>query len=259
MATIPLKAQQRVIEGLKKFIPLVKTLKAKDINESDTVVVVTDILCDVFGFEKYGEITSEYAIKKTFCDLAIKIDGEIVFLIEVKAIGIGLKSDHIKQAVDYGANQGVDWVILTNSSSWKIFKIVFAKPVVHELVCEFELENISVKKEADLELIHLVCKESILKTALEDFHSKKQFLSKHFLGNLLISDGIIEILRKTIRKMNPDIKIDVESVKKVLTEEVIKRELFEGEKANDANKRINKFLRSQLNQVKKGPEVNKSE
>lgn len=34
---------------------------------------------------------------------------------------------------------------------------------------------------------------------------------------------------------------------------------FEGEKANDANKRINKFLRSQLNQVKKGPEVNKSE
>lgn len=93
--------------------------------------------------------------------------------------------------------------------------------MVHELGCEFELENISVKKEADLELINLVCKESILKTALEDFHSKKQFLSKHFLEKLLISDGIIEILRKTIRKMNPDIKIDVESVKKVLSDEVI--------------------------------------
>ena len=50
--------------------------------------------------------------------------------------------------------------------------------------------------------------------------------------------------------MNPDIKIDVESVKKVLTEEVIKRELFEGDKANDANKRINKFLRSQLSNKK---------
>lgn len=259
MATIPLKAQQRVIEGLKKFIPLIKTLKSKDINESDTVVVVTDMLCEIFGFEKYGEITSEYAIKKTFCDLAIKIESKLHFLIEVKAIGIDLKYDHVRQAVDYGSNEGVDWVILTNSSHWKIYNIIFAKPIIHELVCEFVIDEISYKKESDLELIHLVCKENILKTALEDFMAKKQFLSKHFLGNLLISEGIIEILRKTIRKMNPDIKIDVESVKKVLTEEVIKRELFEGEKANDANKRINKFLRAQISQNKKSQEAKDTE
>ncbi|MEO6692996.1 MAG: type I restriction enzyme HsdR N-terminal domain-containing protein [Saprospiraceae bacterium] len=251
MAIIPAKAQLRVIEGLKKYIPLVKSLKAKDINESDTVVVVTDMLADVFGYEKYGEITSEYAIKKTFCDLAIKIEGEIAFLIEVKAIGISLKADHIAQAVNYGSNQGIDWVILTNSISWKIYKIVFSKPVVHELVCEFELDQISIKKESDIELIHLVCKESLLKTALEEFMSKKQILNKHFIGNLLISDGILDILRKTIRKMNPDVKIEQEAIKNVLIENVIKRELLEGEKAVEANKKINKFLRAQMANVTK--------
>lgn len=254
MAYIPAKAQQRVIEGLKKYIPLIKTLKAKDINESDTVVVVTDMLADVFGYEKYGEITSEYAIKKTFCDLAIKIEGKIAFLIEVKAIGISIKSDHIKQAVDYGANEGVDWVILTNASIWKIYRIVFAKPVIHELVCEFDLDLISIKKEADLELIHLVCKESLIKTALEDFLSKKLVLSKHFIGNLLISDNILDVLRKNIKKMNPEVKIEPEAIKQVLIDDVIKRELLEGDKALEANKRINKFLRSQLALAKKDKE-----
>lgn len=251
MASIPAKAQQRVIDGLKKYVPLIKLLKSKDINESDTVVVVTDMLSDVFGYEKYGEITSEFAIKKTFCDLAIKIDGGVVFLIEVKAIGIDLKADHIKQAVDYGANAGVDWVILTNSIVWKIYRIIFSKPVLHELVCEVDLDKISLKKESDLEMIHLVCKESLLKTALEEFHSKKQVLSKHFIGNLLISDSILDVLRKTIKKMNPDIRIEPEAIKQVLIDDVIKRELLEGEKAVEATKKITKFNRVQANSQKK--------
>ncbi len=227
------------------------SLKAKDIIESDTVVVITDMLSDVFGYEKYGEITSEYAIKKTFCDLAIKIEGEIAFLIEVKAIGISIKADHIKQAGDYGANAGVDWIILTNATCWKIYKIVFSKPVMHELVCEFDLEQISIKKDTDMELIHLVCKESLLKTALEEFLSKKQVLSKHFIGNLLISEGILDVLRKNIRKMNSDIKIESEVIREVLINDVIKRELLEGEKMIEANKKINKYLKAQLNLSKK--------
>lgn len=244
MATIPNKVLSRITEGLKKYTPLLKVLKDKDINESDTVVVVTDMLCDVFGFEKYGEITSEYAIKKTFCDLAIKIDGNIAFLIEVKAIGINLKSDHIKQAVDYGSNAGVDWVILTNGISWKIYKIQFSKPIVHELVCEFEMDKLSFKKVADLEMIFLVCKEGLFKTALEDFHSKKQFLNKHFLGGIILTDDVLDFVRKYMKKMNSEIKIDIETLRQCYSEEVIKREVIEGEKAAEANKKILKMLKS---------------
>ena len=43
------------------------------------------------------------------------MNNKIQYLIEAKAIGTTLKPTHIKQAVDYGANEGVDWVILTNS------------------------------------------------------------------------------------------------------------------------------------------------
>ena len=40
------------------------------------------------GFDKYSEITSEYVIRSTYVDLAIKLDGKLALLIEVKAIGL---------------------------------------------------------------------------------------------------------------------------------------------------------------------------
>jgi predicted type IV restriction endonuclease len=88
------------------------------VNESDTVIIVTDMLCYVFGYDKYSEITSEFAVKGTYCDLATKIDGKVECLIEVKAAGLDLKENHTKQAVDYAANMGVDWVVLTNGCTW---------------------------------------------------------------------------------------------------------------------------------------------
>jgi hypothetical protein len=85
---------------------ILASARARDVNESDTVVLVTDILQDVFGYDKYAEITSEHMIRGTFCDLAVKLDGHLSLLIEVKAIGLDLKEQFVKQAVDYAANQG---------------------------------------------------------------------------------------------------------------------------------------------------------
>ena len=106
MAKLPKKAVERIIAGIKKFQPILASAKSRDVNESDIVVVVMDMLQEIFGYNKYEEITSEYMIRSTFCDLAIKLEDTLAFLIEVKAIGHELKDQHVKQAVDYAANQG---------------------------------------------------------------------------------------------------------------------------------------------------------
>ena len=125
MTTIPAKIRANLVDGIKKYQPIVKKARDKDVNESDTVTIIADMLSDIFGYDKYSEVTSEFAIKKTFCDLAIKLDGEPKLLIEAKAAGLELKDQHIKQAVDYGANSGIEWVVLTNGVYWKIYNIVF--------------------------------------------------------------------------------------------------------------------------------------
>ena len=71
---IPKKVEERFSTSVTKFKRVLKKALDKDVNESDTVSIVTDILADVFGYDKYEEVTSEYQIKHLFCDLAIKIN-----------------------------------------------------------------------------------------------------------------------------------------------------------------------------------------
>src|SRR6185503_8411177 len=153
MPQVPNKVFDRLQAAIKRFQPILASAKARDVGESDTVIIVTDMLYEIFGYDKYSEITSECSIRGTWCDLGIKIDGVFQYLIEVKAIGLDLKDSHIKQAVDYSANQGTDWVILTNGEVWRIYKVTFAKPIDRELVFEYNFSELNQKKSDDLALL----------------------------------------------------------------------------------------------------------
>ena len=245
--SIPMsKFQTRLVTGIKKFQNILKIAKAKDINESDTVVIVTDMLSELFGYDKYLDITSEYQIKKTYCDLALNISGQTRFLIEVKAIGLDLKDDYIKQVINYGANAGIDWVILTNGCIWRVYKITYAKPINKEQVYEFDILKINAKKQNDIEMLYYICKESIGKgkSALEGYYLQKQILGRFFIGQVIITEPVVNAIRKSIKKIAPEIKVTNEEIKEILLSEVLKREVLEGNKVEEAKKRISKSLRA---------------
>lgn len=77
MAKLPTKTADRISAGIKRFQPILAAAKSRDVGESDTVTIVVDILADIFGYDKYSEITSEHAIRGTYCDLATKLDGGV--------------------------------------------------------------------------------------------------------------------------------------------------------------------------------------
>jgi len=242
MATIPKKVAERLVLGLKRYQPILAAAKARDVGETDTVTIIKDMLADVFGYDKYSELTSEYAIRGTFCDLAVKLDGKLSTLIEVKAIGIDLKEQHVKQAVDYAANQGVDWVLLTNGNRWCVYHVLFTRPIQTELVVDIDFSVLSTRSEADIELLYLWCKEGWQRSALGDFHTQKQALSRFFLGAMVLSDSVLEVIRRELRRVSPDVRIDIDQIRTVLANEVIKREVMEGEKADEAKKKIAKAV-----------------
>lgn len=151
-------------------------------------MIVTDILSEVFGYDKYSEITRELCVRGTFCDLATRVDGNFQLLIEVKAIGLDLKDAHIKQAVDYAANQGIEWVALTG---------------------------------------------------LHAHHDQVQATNKFFLSAVVLSDAVLETVRRELRRLS-DVRLDLEEIRAALKQEVIKREVVEGEKADAARKKVNR-------------------
>lgn len=248
MTSAPKKVAERLVAGIKRFQPILAGAKARDVGEADTVTIIKDMLADVFGYDKYSEVTSEYAIRGTYCDLATKIDGTLQTLIEVKAIGLELKDAHVKQAVDYAANQGVDWVLLTNGICWRVYHIVFAKPIDQELVINIDFCALSSRSESDIDLLYLWCKEGWVRSVLGEYHTQKQALSRFFLGAMILTDPVLDVIRRELRRVSPEVRIETEQIKAVLTNEVIKREVQEGDKADEARKKItraqNKALRA---------------
>jgi len=246
MINIPTKVSAQLASGLKKYQPILTKARSADVNESDTVTIVVDILSDLFGYDKYSEITSEFAIKKTFCDLAIKIDGKVSLLIECKAIGLSLKDDYARQATNYAADSGIEWVLLTNGIDWKVYKILFAKPIDRELVYEFDMTNMSGKKQSDLEMLFYLSRESRngkSKNTLEELHVQKQLVNKFIIGQILCTEPVLDCVRKQLRKMSADLKPSNEELKSIIYDEIIKREVTEGEKATEALKKIQKMER----------------
>lgn len=240
MASIPKKVAERLVAGIKKYQPVLAAAKARDVGEADTVTIIKDMLSDVFGYDKYSELTSEFSIRGTYCDLATKIDGTLQTLIEVKAIGLDLKDQHVKQAIDYAANQGVDWVLLTNGMCWRVYHLTFSKPIDSELVVDIDFSVLNTRVERDLELLYLWCKEGWQRSVLGEYHSQKQALSRFFVGAMLQTDPVLEVIRRELRRVSPDVRIDIDQIKALLVNEVIKREVIEGDKAEEARKKISK-------------------
>jgi hypothetical protein len=243
--SIPARVADRLVVALKRFQPILSSARSRDVNESDTSLIVTDILSDVFGYEKYSEVTRELCIRGTFCDLATRIDGKFQMLIEVKAIGLDLKDAHIKQAVDYAANQGIEWVALTNGNQWRVFRVIFAKPIDAELVLNIDLLALNPKNSGDLASLYHLTRESMVKSGLYAYHDHLQATNKFYLAAVLLSDSVIETVRRELRRLS-DATLTIDDLRSALMTEVIKREVIEGEKADAARKKVGKAAAKML-------------
>jgi hypothetical protein len=238
------KVADRITSQLKRYQPILSQARQRDISESDTCIIVADMLSDIFGYTKYEHITTEHCIRGTYVDLAIQIDDDLRFLIEVKPIGVDLKDSHVRQSIDYGANKGVEWVVLTNGILWRVYKIIFAQPIEKALVCEVDVVALSNRSPEILECFGNLCKEGFSKVSMSDLFQEKQVTSKYALASILLSDPIIEELRREIRRLSPGLRIDTDTLKLTLSEQVVKRELIDSEEAKAAQSAMKRLAKA---------------
>jgi 2-hydroxy-3-keto-5-methylthiopentenyl-1-phosphate phosphatase len=248
MSNIPQKVHERLVAGIKKFKPVLIAAQKNNDNESNTVTIITDMLSEIFGFAKYSEITSEIAIRGNFCDLATQIEKKIQSLIEAKAISHKLNDAHILQAVSYAENNGVDWVVLTNGINWYVYKVIFfTKPIDHEKIIEIDFLNIDHHNPDDLESLFRLTKEGWIKSALNDYYEQRQALSKYSIAAILSTDSVLSVIRRNLKLISPDARINAEQIRSVLEQEVIDKDFLtderEKEKLDEARKKIAKALK----------------
>lgn len=252
---VPKKVSERIITQLKRYQPILAAARSRDISESDTVVIIADMLADVLGYKKYIEVTTEFAIRGTYVDLAVKIDNDVRFLVEAKAIGIELKDAHVKQAIDYGANNGIEWVILSNGICWRFYKIHFRQPIDKTLLFEIDMLNGNIRSEECIECFGNLSRECFAHDALNAFYQQQQILSRYSIANLILSDGVLSAIRRELKKIAPKVKIEEEKLKYILQDEVLKRDVVEGEQAQTAKSTINKLAKKAAREKAKSIEA----
>lgn len=250
MVKVPKKVADRLSKTVTPFQRILTDAKDRDVNESDTVTIITDLLSDVFGYDKYTEITSEQAVRGTYCDLAIKQDDKIKVIIEVKAIGLSLKESHLRQAVNYGANHGIPWVVLTNGLHWEIYRIKFERPIGHDLVCSFEFLELSARNASTHKTLYLLCKEGLNQSVMETYHEHVQVVNRHVIGALIASEKILGAIRRELRRLAPESRITTEELGQLLPD-VLKRDLLEGNEAAQAKRRVSRASSRTLRKRKK--------
>lgn len=238
MTAIPKRAEDRIKSGIKAFAKVIEGAKARDVNESDTVTIVVDMLSTICGYDKYTEITSEYVIRGTYCDLAIKAgDDKPTFLIEVKAINIPLKEGHLRQALGYAASEGIEWVMLTNGDHWQAHRVIFGKPIKTEIAFDFSFSD-TAKLPTLTDFFFLISKEGVSKSAIATFHEECQLTSKHMVAAALLTEPVVAAIRRQLIGIGKGVKITEDQILSSLQNLVLKRDVLEGDEAAKAKRRL---------------------
>lgn len=214
------EAKERLKAAIKRFSRPLADLCERDANEGDTRLIVTDFLCEGFGYDKYSELTTEYRVKGEFADFGIRLDQEMAAFIEIKRVNTKLGEKQLRQVQSYALNEGVEWVLLTNGHLWQIYRITLGLPVETHLVHEADLlseQSLNQKVTA----FFLFTREAIKRGLIDELWKARRATSPRSLRDILCTKPVLDVIRKEIKKRTGQ-NVDVNELLGLLETTVIR-------------------------------------
>lgn len=105
----------------------------------------------------------------------------------------------------------------------------------------------NAKKAGDLEMLYCLSREAMVKSGkasyLEDYHTQRQLMNRFTIGQVILSEPVIDAVKRVLRKMGIDSKVSNEDISDIILNEVLKREILDDEKSKEAKKKIAKALK----------------
>ena len=166
---------------------------------------------------------TEFLVKGDFADYGIRIDKQLIAFIEVKRCTQKLGIRQLRQVQMYAVNEGVEWMILTNGQVWQVWHLTGGLPVVMDLALEVDLLNDATAVQKTDALFHL-SKGAIKRRLLDELWRAKAATSPKSLASVMLSESVIEALRKELRRQT-GYNGDPSELKKTVCEEIIRPEL----------------------------------
>ena len=188
----------KMISSIKSYTKKFLSNKSMELDESGTRLMINTFLIDVLGYEPIEEVKTEYMIRGTYADYVVQIKGVQHFLVEVKALSLQLSANHLRQATNYGANEGIDFILLTNGRSFDFYKVLFNQPIEIKKIFSIDLSTAEgIKKSIDcLEFLH---RDSVTHKGLDLLWNKTMALNPEYIAGLLYDPKVINFVKKTLK------------------------------------------------------------
>jgi cellobiose-specific phosphotransferase system component IIB len=94
-----------------------------------------------------------------------------------------------------------------------------------------------------MQKIFLLCKEGMTSEALNTYHQVAQLFNKHTVSVFLQSEAVLGALRREMRRIFPELKIETAGLADLLVNEIIKRDAIDGEKYKEAEAKVKKIIK----------------
>jgi len=208
--------KKKLLMSLKAFQKKYFAKKLGDLDESGTRLLINDLLCMCLDYIPLEEVKTEYMIRGTYADYMVQIKGNRHFLVEVKALSLSLSDKHLRQVLEYGANEGVDWAVLTNGKEIHLYRIIFDKPIDAKLIFKIDIGDKTLIKEA-VDKLQYLHRDSVTRKGLDLLWNRFTALEGYTIAGLLFDNSIINILRRSLKRKFKS-KFDPDEIKDALTE-----------------------------------------
>lgn len=220
------EVRERVKKAITKYSKPLVDMVARDANETDTRLLVTDFLCDALGFDKYADLSTEYLVKGEFADYGLRIEKQLVAFVEVKRAATKLDAKHLRQVEMYAVNEGVEWCILTNGQHWKVYHITGGLPMIIDLALDIDLLDATTPSPKKAEMLYFLTKESFRRKDIDEVWKAKRATSPKSLAHVIVSPVLVATIQRELRK-ETGYKAEEEEILRLLKDTVLRTECFQ--------------------------------
>lgn len=189
-----------------KFVTALKNYKKRyldknltELDESGTRLMINSFLSDVLGYQPLEEIKTEYMIKGTYADYLIQINAVRHFLVEVKALSFQLTEKHLRQTINYGANEGIEWAMLTNGKVFEFYRILFNQPIEGRKIFSFDISDSNTFKDA-VKQIQFLHRDAVVKGGLKSLWNKCEAVDPLNVAGIIYSNKVKTEILKLIKQ-----------------------------------------------------------
>ena len=259
MAKIPHKIQERIKAALRRFKPLLKAARERDAGRADTATLALDLLSELFGYDRYSEITSELDNKESVFDFSIQTEGQPRMLVRVSPIGMAPDDRYLLATAQYAQMNEVDWIIMTNGIAWQVHHVedVGANAPETPVVLAFDLLQMQPGREAHLGTIHLLTREGHEKAGLSHFKLRLEMTNRHYLGAMVLSDAVVASVRRELQKLNPDLRVTPAELRENLAKGVLRPDIVQSNETRSLMVHLQKVKEAELEERRKAADPNR--